>query len=96
MGKKAVYSKWRNLTKRNRYIDLNKANKNNLADGYVNRGLAYHYLGNFDKAVADFSSAIGLDPSMKNAYTNRATSYRKLNKIAKATADESKAAELQP
>ena len=62
----------------------------------MNRGLAYHYSGNFDKAVADFSSAIGLNPSMKDAYTNRAVSYRKLNKIALAAADETKAAELQP
>jgi tetratricopeptide (TPR) repeat protein len=76
------------------YIKMNTAEPSLMADGYLNRGLAYYYLGNTNKAIEDYTMAIGLAPALKNAYSNRAIAYRKLGKIALAEADEKKAAAL--
>ena len=78
-----------------KYLTLSINNKNNMADGYLNRGLAKYYLGNTNEAIGDFTRAIDLIPTMKNAYTNRAIAYRKAGKAALAEADEQKAAALE-
>lgn len=78
-----------------KYVSMPGIANSNLADGYINRGLSYYYLGNTSTAIADFTKAIELDPSMKNAYSDRAMAYRKLGKTALAEADEQKAASLE-
>lgn len=45
------------------------------ADFYHNRGFSYRKRGEFDKAVADYTLAIKLNPSHCRAYYNRAFSY---------------------
>ena len=42
-----------------------------LAEGYNNRGSAYHVLGQLQRAVVDFDEAIRLDPKYAGAYNNR-------------------------
>jgi tetratricopeptide (TPR) repeat protein len=37
----------------------------------VNRGNAYYRKRDYDRAIADYTKAIELDPNYANAYTNR-------------------------
>jgi tetratricopeptide (TPR) repeat protein len=77
-----------------KYIAMEGMSNSNLSDGYVNRGLAYYYMGNTSAAISDFTKAIEVYPAMKSAYTNRAVAYRKIGKTALADADEQKASTL--
>jgi tetratricopeptide (TPR) repeat protein len=54
---------------------------------FNNRGVAYSQLGNFDKAVADYSEAIRLDPSAESSYTDRGITYNKMDLFDLAIAD---------
>lgn len=77
-----------------KYIALKSGNTAYMADGYINRGIAYAMLGQPEKALADFSRVIELDPKRVNAYRARAMVYRELKRGELAAADEKKAAEL--
>ena len=39
------------------------------------RGLTFDYLDNKDKALADYTQAIQLDPNSAHAYNNRGNAY---------------------
>src|SRR3954469_17645157 len=43
-----------------------------LKQAYLHRGVAYREHGNFERAAADLSRAIELDPAYARAYTERA------------------------
>ena len=58
----------------NRALELNP----NLYDVYVNRGLAYNGLKQYDLAVQDFAKSVELDSLNEGAYFNRAITYRTL------------------
>src|SRR5215475_11653723 len=47
-----------------------------LAVAFTNRGLAYRALGDFERALADYDSAIKLDPSYAAAFNNRGAARR--------------------
>lgn len=47
----------------------------NDAEAYYNRGVDYYQNGEYDQAIADFSEAIRLDPTMAMAYSNRGAVY---------------------
>jgi tetratricopeptide (TPR) repeat protein len=49
------------------------------AKTYYNRGIAYGTLGQWEKAIADYSSTIEIDPNYTMAYSNRDIAYRKLS-----------------
>ena len=68
--------------------------KTHLARAYNNRGICREKSGHPDEAIADYSSAVRLDPELELAYGNRAWLYDKLGKEEKAFADYRKAAEL--
>lgn len=53
-------------------------------------------MGEYDKAIEDFNSAIEIDPKFPNPYCLRGTSYRKKGKLDKAIESCSKAIELKP
>ena len=42
---------------------------------YLNRGLAYSYLGQKEKAIADYTTAAKLEPDYAEAYYRRAKTY---------------------
>ena len=44
---------------------------------YLNRGLAYSYLGQDEKAIADYTTAAKLEPDNVEAYYHRAKAYYK-------------------
>jgi Tfp pilus assembly protein PilF len=52
--------------------------------------------GDHDRAIADFSEAIRLDPKHVNARLSRATSYRAKGDLARSLADYQEATRLDP
>ena len=52
-----------------------------------NRGVERAALGDADKALADFSEALRIDPSMKMAYENRALAHMRKGDYAAAVGD---------
>jgi len=56
-------------------------------DVYYNRGLAYFYKQDYDKAIADYTQALLLNPRYSNAYHNRAIAYYMKKEYQKALAD---------
>ena len=66
-------------------------------EDYFNRGSAYYVNGQYDKAIADLSKAIELNPKDAKAYYNRGLAYGKgKGQFDKAIADFTKAIELDP
>ena len=63
-----------------------EANPNN-AEMYYNRGLAYLEKNLYEKAVADFSTAIGKGFDMADAYCKRGKAYSGLNRRDESIAD---------
>ncbi len=63
---------------------------------YINRGSAYSLLGQWDKALADYSRGIELSPNYLDALYNRGYVYGKLGQWEKASADYSRAIEISP
>ena len=47
-------------------------------EAYNTRGVALAKIGNYDRAIADFSQAMKLDPRNASAYTNRALAERQI------------------
>ncbi len=77
-----------------KYIPLIAFDPVYQADGYMNRGLSHYATGSRDKALADFSKVIELQPAEPKAYKARAIVYREMKRPDLADADEKKAAQL--
>lgn len=63
---------------------------------YQNRGLLYFDMQDYEKALADMSRAVELEPERPGPWSNRAMLYLKLNQVEKARADYQKALEIDP
>ena len=70
--------------------------KQNTVQAYNNRGIAYHELKQYKKAIKDYSQAIKLDPAFVSAYNNRGNSYYELNKYDLALADYNQSLKRMP
>ena len=57
---------------------------------YIDRGMTYVEKGPYDKAIADFSMALGLDPRSAGAYYNRGIAYVNKAEFNQAIADFSR------
>ena len=66
------------------------------AVAYKARGSAYHEKAQYDRAVADYTKAIQLNPSYANAYNGRAWAFLKLGEAKKGLLDANKALDLRP
>ncbi len=64
--------------------------------GHTNRGVKYAKKKQYDKAIAEFTKAIELQPKDPKNYRNRALTYRLMGEPKKADADTAKAIELSP
>ena len=67
-----------------------------MPQAYSNRGLAYYEKGDLDRAIADYSEAIRLDPKYAYAYNNRGNAYYDKGDHDRAIADYSEAIRLDP
>lgn len=63
---------------------------------YFNRGTAYYYLGDYQRALNDFNQAIQDNPMFFETYYNRGMTYGKVRYFQKAIEDYNKAIELNP
>jgi len=63
---------------------------------YIWRGVAYRKISQYDKAIADFTSAIEMEPQNAWSYYNRGSTYFNKADYPRAAADFDKAAELDP
>lgn len=61
---------------------------------YNNRGIAYYFLKEYNKAISDYGKAIEINPEFEIAYNNRGSAYRNLEEYYKAILDYSKAIEI--
>ncbi len=68
----------------------------NLAVAFTNRGLAYKSKSQWDKAIADFSEAIRLEPDFVTAYNSRGNAYYGKGQFDRAIKDYDKAIRLNP
>jgi tetratricopeptide (TPR) repeat protein len=66
------------------------------AVAWNHRGWAYAGLKQWDKALADYSKAIELDPKYAAAWKTRGWTYNELHQYDKAIADLNKAIEVDP
>ena len=78
------------------YISIPGVKKENLADGYNNRGISYRRLGKADLAFADFSKAFQLVPTNASFIANRGNANLDLKKYDEASADYAAAIKLDP
>ncbi len=68
----------------------------NRAIAYNSRGDAYYSKGGVDRAIADYSQAIALDPKFAAAYNIRGIAYYRKGEVDRAIADYSRAIALDP
>jgi len=66
----------------------------NLSIALMNRGLAYADLGQWEKAIDDYSRVLEIDPTYVETYDNRGVAYCNLNQWEKAIDDFSKAIKI--
>ena len=63
---------------------------------FYGRGIAYGRKGQTDRAIADYTQAIKLDPKYAGAYNNRGIAYRRKGQYDRAIADYTQAIKLNP
>src|SRR5918912_967260 len=66
------------------------------AIAFYNRGNAYRYRGDTERAIADYSEAIRLKPDYALAFYNRGDAYADRSKYDHAIVDFSEAIRLKP
>jgi tetratricopeptide (TPR) repeat protein len=67
-----------------------------IPTAYYSRGIEYGDLGQWDKAIDDYSIAIEIDPKFSDAYSNRGVAYGNLGLWDKAIDDYKRAIEIDP
>jgi tetratricopeptide (TPR) repeat protein len=66
------------------------------ADAYIDRGVTWAQKGDWDRASADFTKAIEVNPSNAMAYVYRGGAWIEKSNLDRAIADYTKALELDP
>jgi tetratricopeptide (TPR) repeat protein len=63
---------------------------------FAHRARAHHFLGDYDKAIADFSEGLKLSPSAAWIWNNRAIVWADMKEFNKSIEDYTKALQLNP
>ena len=63
---------------------------------FDNRGMEYGDKGDLDRAIADFTEAIRLDPKLDNVYRNRGWALARQNQHERAISDQTEAIRQNP
>ena len=79
-----------------RLIASNKFNGSRLSGIYSNRGNKFGANGELDRAVADYTEAIRLDPKNAVPFNNRGNAYKYKDDLDRAIADLSEGIRLNP
>jgi tetratricopeptide (TPR) repeat protein len=79
-----------------RIIDDNDVSKDRRIDAFSSRGEAHEVKGDYERAIADHSAAIALDPPYTFLWVNRGDAYEAAGDHDKAIADYSEAIRLNP
>jgi tetratricopeptide (TPR) repeat protein len=66
------------------------------SSAYFGRGVAWGGKSDYDRAIADYTEAIRLDPKNANAYNNRGNAWDYKKNHNKAIEDHRKASLLDP
>ena len=72
-----------------------ESNPESEASAFINRGVAYARLGEYDQAIADYAQAIQINPNDELPYFNRASAYANLGEFNRAIADYSRCIEMR-
>jgi hypothetical protein len=72
------------------------SSRQNTAIAYSNRGLAYHELKQYQRAVKDYNAAIKRDPDYVAAFNNRGKAYYELAEYQLALNDFNQSLKLKP
>ena len=67
-----------------------------IPTAYYSRGIEYGDLGQWDKAIDDYSTAIEIDPKFSDAYSSRGIEYGDLGQWDKAIDDYNRSIEIDP
>jgi lipoprotein NlpI len=86
----------RQITACTSLIESGKVSRQDQAVAHHNRGLAYAVKGDLDRAIADFTEAIRLDPKDASAHNDRGSAYMAKGDFDRAIADYSEAIRLDP
>ena len=75
-------------------LQSDRASAANRAVSYYNRGNVYQAKGDSDRAIADYTVAIRLNPNFADAYGNRGAAYQAKSDNDRGIADATKAIEI--
>ena len=67
-----------------------------MANAYVERGLAHHFMGEDQQALADLDRALGLDPNLSAAYAARGSISRDHGDVSRAMEEYSRSIQTTP
>ena len=79
-----------------RRLDGRPISRQRLAIAHAHRGQAHEQNGDYGRAIAEFDSAIRLNPNNPWAYRNRADAYASKGDLDRAIADYNKAININP
>jgi len=79
-----------------RIIDELPKGAEDRAIAYLFRGRAFNAKHQFESAIADFSSAISIDPRLAPAFSERATAYAAVHRLDLAITDCTQAITIHP
>jgi tetratricopeptide (TPR) repeat protein len=78
------------------WTDVIEKYPNKTTTPYMNRGITYASLEQWNNAISDYSKALELDSSLGKLYSYRGDAYAKIGQWDKVISDHSKAIELDP
>ena len=79
-----------------RQIGSERWHGHDLAVEHYNRGIARKAKGDLDRAIADYTEAIRLDPEYEYAYFNRGVAWSRKGDLDRAIADYDRVLRLDP